>query len=302
MLGSGDDHDSASYREGLRWEDLVELTKPRITLMVLMATAAGAYMASPSTFSPVLIAGALVATAVLASAASALNQVLESESDARMARTARRPLVEGRLERGPVTSASLAATAAALAYLGWQINLLTAALGALTWGVYLFVYTPMKKRTPLSTLIGAVPGALPPLMGWAASSGGLEAGAWVLFGLLFLWQIPHFLAIAWMYRDDYEKGGLPVLPVLDRRGSLTAVCMVVFTLGTLAVSLIPALLDIATGGYLIAAGALGLAFLSPSLLFAGRRTSRSARRVLLASVVYLPAILTLMVWSYLPVA
>ena len=158
----------------LHWDDVVELTKPRITLMVVLTAAAGAFMAAPSDFSPLVLLGALVATGLLASAASALNQVLESDSDALMKRTAHRPLPAGRLELAPVTLASLAVSVLSIAYLALRVNLLTAALGALTWGAYLFVYTPLKSRSPLSTWVGAVPGALPPLMGWAAASGTLH--------------------------------------------------------------------------------------------------------------------------------
>ena len=285
---------------GLQWTDVLELAKPRITLMVLITTAAGAYMAAPAAFSPGLLVGTLVATALLASAASALNQVFEADSDALMARTANRPLADGRLEKGPVISASLAATVLSLAYLGLWVNLLTAVLGAATWGAYLFVYTPMKRRTPFSTLVGAVPGALPPLMGWAAVSGSLESGAWVLFGLLFLWQIPHFLAIAWMYREDYAKGGIPVLPVVDKSGLWTAVFMASFTIATLAMTLVPLRLGVGSNLYAAVAWLLGLGFLAPGIVFAIRRSRESARRVLLASVLYLPAMLMAMVLSYLP--
>ncbi len=290
-----------SLHVSFQWGDLVELAKPRITLMVLITTAAGAYMAAPATFSPLLVFGTLIATGCLAGAASAINQVLEAESDALMVRTAHRPLAEGRLEKGPVLLASLGATALALAYLALRVNLLTAALGAITWASYLFIYTPMKKHSPLSTLAGAVPGAVPPLMGWAATAGRLEPAAWVLFGLLFLWQIPHFLAIAWMYREDYERGGIPVLPVIDRRGVVTAWCMVLFTVATLAVSLLPSLLGVGGATYSVLALLFGAAFLMPTIGFAGRRTRVWARRVLLASVVYLPAVMIAMVWTYLPV-
>lgn len=286
----------------LHWDDVVELAKPRITLMVVITAAAGAYMAAPADFSPFLLLGTLVATAFLASAASALNQVLESDSDARMQRTAQRPLAAGRLERGPVTSASLAVSVLSVLYLAVWVNLLTALLGAVTWAAYLFVYTPMKKHSPLSTWVGAVPGALPPLMGWAAASGTLSAEAWILFGILFLWQIPHFLAIAWMYRADYEKADLRVLPVIDREGMWTAAFMVLFVLATLAVSLLPLGFGIGGTAYVVVAGALGLAFLVPTIGFAVERSSGSARRVLLASVLYLPAILAVMVGIRLPVA
>jgi protoheme IX farnesyltransferase len=270
--------------------------------MVVITAAAGAYMAAPADFSPLLLIGTLVATALLASAASALNQVFESDSDARMRRTAQRPLAAGRLERRPVTSVSVAISIVAVVYLAVWVNLLTALLGALTWGAYLFVYTPMKKRSPLSTWVGAVPGALPPLMGWAAASGSLSAEAWILFGVLFLWQIPHFLAIAWMYRDDYEAAGIRVLPVVERDGVWTAALMVLFVLATLGVSLLPVRFGVGGSAYMMVAAALGVAFLVPSIGFSVERSTSSARRVLLASVLYLPAILAVMVGIRLPVA
>ena len=201
-----------------------------------------------------------------------------------------------------MSSASGALSAVAVLYLAVWVNLLTALLGALTWAAYLFVYTPMKKRSPLSTWVGAVPGALPPLMGWAAASGSLNAEAWILFGILFLWQIPHFLAIAWMYRDDYQEAGIRVLPVIDRQGVWTGALMVLLVLATLGVSLLPLRFGFGGTGYAVVAVALGVAFLVPAIGFVVERSNGSARRVLLASVLYLPAILAGMVAIRLPVA
>lgn len=282
-----------------RLGDWVELAKPRITLMVLITVAAGAILAVPRGLSPLLLTETLLATGLLASAASALNQVLEARQDALMERTRERPLVTGRLDRGVVLVSSAAATALALLYLGLRVNALTALLGAVTSFAYLFVYTPLKRRTPFATLAGAVPGALPPVMGWAAARGDLQAGAWVLFAIVFLWQLPHFLSIAWMYREDYERGGFAVLPVLDPAGRLTATLMVAPTLLLLAVSL--AAPGFGVGGTIGAAGGVlaGAVFTVAGLRFAQSRTIRSARRVLLTSVLYLPVALASILLGHL---
>lgn len=280
--------------QSLLWRDLQELAKPRITLMVLITAAAGAYLAAPGTLSPLGLVETLVATGILASSASALNQVIESDADARMRRTAHRPIPSGRIERAPVAVAATISAMVATLWLAWRVNPLAAGLGLATWALYLFVYTPMKSRTPLATLVGAVPGALPPMMGWAAVTGRLEPGAWALFALLFCWQVPHFLGIAWMYRKDYERGGMPVLPVTDRQGGSTSLWMSVFAVATGAASLL------APGGgdslpYLAVASILGLGYLGSCIGFARKRDLVAARGVLLASVVYLPVVLAAMI-------
>jgi protoheme IX farnesyltransferase len=280
--------------------DVVELAKPRITLMVLVTVAAGAYLAAPDRFSPLLLVETLVATALLASAAAALNQAIEADEDARMPRTAGRPLAAGRLDRAWVAAGAAAASLLALALLAWRANALAAAVGAATLLSYLFVYTPLKKRTPWATLVGAVPGALPPLIGWAASTGEIGLGAWVLFGIVFLWQIPHFMAIAWMYRDDYARGGFAVLSVTDRTGARTSVAMVAPVLLLLALTTAAPALGV--GGAVTIAGGLvaGVAFLAACVQFRRRREKGSALRVLLASVLYLPAVLAAVLVDHLP--
>jgi protoheme IX farnesyltransferase len=285
---------------GSRVRDIVELTKPRITLMVLVTVAAGAYLAAPDRFSLLVLIETLVATALLASAAAAWNQAIEASLDARMPRTAQRPLAAGRLERRPVIAAAAVASAVALALLFFRANALAAAVGAATLLSYLFVYTPLKKRTSWATLVGAVPGALPPVIGWAAVSGEIGLGAWVLFGIVFLWQIPHFMAIAWMYRDDYARGGFAVLSVSDRSGLRSSVAMVVPVL--LLLLLTTAAPSLGVGGTATIAGGLlaGLGFLATCLRFWRRRESATALVVLLASVLYLPAVLAAVLIDHLP--
>jgi protoheme IX farnesyltransferase len=284
----------------VRWSDLVELAKPRITLMVLVTVAAGAFLAAPEAVSPILLLETLLATGLLASAASALNQVIEVREDARMARTAHRPLAAGRLDRGWVAAGAAASSLLAILVLGWRANPLAAAIGAATLLSYLFAYTPLKKRTPWATLVGAVPGALPPLLGWAAVAGELGVGAWVLFGIVFLWQLPHFMAIAWMYRDDYARGGFAVLPIRDPSGFRTAIAMVVPTVLLLALtSWAPAWgfgsVPTVAGGLIAGAG-----FLLAGLRFRRRPDFATARTVLLVSVLYLPAVLAAVLLDHLP--
>ena len=272
------------------WNDLVELAKPRITLMVLITMAAGAMLATPVALPSLQVIEAILATAILASAASALNQVIEVHEDARMDRTSARPIVSGRVDRGLVLGAGSALTVLSVLVLAWRVNSLTAVIGAITSFSYLFLYTPLKKRTPLSTLVGAVPGALPPVMGWAAATGRLEVGAWVLFGVVFLWQIPHFLAIGWMHREDYERGGFPVLPVLDRGGLRTAAWMLGASLALIALTALSPVLGFGGVIFLVGSTLAGLAFLWTSVGFAKERSRSAARRVLLGSVLYIPVV------------
>jgi protoheme IX farnesyltransferase len=283
-----------------RWADVVELAKPGITLMVLVTVAAGAFLAAPHQVSLLLLIETLLATAVLASAASAWNQAIEARQDARMRRTAGRPVAAGRLDRGWVIAASAAAAVGAIVHLALRTTPLAAALGALTLVSYLFVYTPLKQRTPWATVVGAVPGALPPMIGWAAVTGRVDLGAWLLFGIVFLWQLPHFMAIAWMYRDDYARGGFAVLPTRDRSGLRTAAWMVVPTLLLIALTTVAPSLGL--GGVVTIAGGLlaGAGFLLAGLRFWRRREAATARMVLLASVLYLPAVLAAVLIDQIP--
>jgi protoheme IX farnesyltransferase len=268
----------------------VELTKPRITAMVVLTALVGFVMASPGATSSARLLAALVGTALVASGASALNMVLERDTDARMHRTRTRPLPAGRLRVVDAVWFGIALTALGLAELLWLSGGLAALVATTTWATYLFVYTPLKRRTSLSTLVGAVPGALPPLIGWAAARQALDPGAWVLFTILFLWQVPHFLAIAWIYRDDYARGGLPMLPVLDPEGRLTSRQALAHSLALLVVSLAPATAGMAGGAYLAGAALLGLGLVAFALRLAVRRTAAAARGLFLASVAYLPAL------------
>ncbi|RMH17229.1 MAG: protoheme IX farnesyltransferase, partial [Acidobacteria bacterium] len=256
--------------------------------------AVGFVMASPGMVSWALLVHTVIGTALVASGASALNQVIERASDARMRRTARRPLPAGRLGREQALVFGAAVALAGMLYLALLVNLLTAALGALTLSLYVFVYTPLKRHSPLATLVGAVPGAVPPVMGCAAASDALGPLAWSLFGILFLWQMPHFLAIAWLYRSDYARGGFPMLSVLDENGQRTARQAVLYGAALIPVSLLPAVVGASGLAYLVGASVLGVVFLGYGVAFARAIGLPAARRLVLASVLYLPLLLGLL--------
>jgi protoheme IX farnesyltransferase len=271
-----------------------ELFKARLTTLVLITTAAGFYLGSPGSLNATRLAHTLAGTALLAAGAAALNQLLERAHDARMQRTRERPLPSGRLH--PETAlwvGSLSATLG-LSWLALGVNLLTAGLGAATLALYLFLYTPLKRVSSLNTLVGTVPGAMPPLMGWAAAHGSIEGGGWALFGILACWQMPHFLAIAWLYREDYARAGFAMISVTDPDGRRTSHWALGYALGLLAVSLLPFTLNLAGAGYLIGAGGLGLAFLAAAWQFRRQVTLASARQLFYASILYLPLLLVLM--------
>ncbi len=274
--------------------DYLELTKPRITLLVVFTALVGFVMASPGPVSGGALAPALLGIALVAGGASALNMLLERDTDALMQRTRSRPLPTGRLRPAEALLFGLALSGLGLGTLAWRARGLSAAVALVTWASYLFLYTPLKRRTSLSTLVGAVPGALPPVIGWAAARGDLEPGAYVLFAILFLWQVPHTLAIAWIYRDDYARGGLPVLPVLDPEGRLTGRQTVIHSLALLLVSLAPAVAGGAGSVYLVGAAALGTGLLAFALRLAVVRSVAAARALFLASVAYLPVLFLLL--------
>ncbi len=280
---------------GRLFADLLELTKPRIAVLVLFTVAAGALLAGRGVADWAVLLHVLCGTALVAAGASALNQFLERHTDALMARTENRPLPAGRLQPIQALVFGVFAGVAGLAYLAVTLRQpWTVLVAAITFLSYVFVYTPLKRVTWLNTLVGAVPGALPPVIGWTAVRGGVDAAAGALFLILFLWQLPHFLAIAWMYRDDYARAGLVMLPVVDPAGRRTARQMTGSCLALLAVSLVP----VATSscGPVYAAGALtlGLGFLAATVGFARTRSEADARRVLRASLVYLPVLLALL--------
>jgi protoheme IX farnesyltransferase len=263
--------------------------------MVVLTTAAGFLLAAPRPLPWVLLWHALLGTALVASGASALNQVVERHTDARMRRTANRPLQAGRLEVNRALTFGLMISIVGVVYLALLVNWLTALLGALTLGSYVFIYTPLKRRSSLSTLVGAIPGAAPPVMGCAAATGRLDLLAGILFAILFLWQMPHFLAIAWLYRSDYELGGFPMLTVGRLRGARTARQMMLYAGALIPVSILPNVFGFSGLPYFVGALALGLVFLGYCVGFSRQHSARAARRLLLASVVYLPVVLLLMV-------
>ncbi len=274
-----------------------ELFKARLTGLVLLTTLVGFYLGQQGGINWLLLVNTLAGTGLLACGAAALNQYLERDFDALMERTAGRPLPMGRIQPQLVVVLGGVLSVVGLLWLAFGVNLLTAVLGALTLISYLFIYTPLKRKTTLNTVIGAVPGALPPLMGWTAARGDLSIGGWALFAILFFWQLPHFLAIAWMYREDYAKGGFVMLPLADRDGSRTGRSAVSHTLGLLPVSLSPFALQISGAVYLFSALVLGLVFLWCAMQFARQMDRLSARRLFFASILYLPLLLGLMVFD-----
>jgi protoheme IX farnesyltransferase len=274
--------------------DRLELAKPRITAMVVFTALVGFVSAGDGPIRGTVLAAALLGTGLVAAGAAVLNQVLERDTDALMDRTRHRPLPAGRVAAVEAVVFGAVVTLAGHALLLGGCGPLPAAVAFVTWTSYLFVYTPLKRRTPIATLVGAVPGALPPVIGWTARSGSPDQGAFILFAILFLWQVPHFLAIAWMYRDDYAKGGFPMLPVLDQEGSFTARQAVVHSLALLLVSLLPAAAGFAGPVYLGGAFLLGVALTLFALRLLSHRTRPAARALFLASVLYLPALCSLL--------
>ena len=275
----------------------LELIKARLTTLVLLTTAAGFYVGGQGPLDCRLMFHALWGTALLASGAAALNQLLEWSHDGKMQRTRQRPLPSGRLQPETVLIFGTGCALAGLLYLALAVNLSTSLLGAFSLATYLFVYTPLKRVTWLNTLVGAVPGGLPPLMGWTAARGEVTAEGWALFAIQAFWQLPHFLAIAWMYRDEYAKAGFVMLPVVDPQGHRTGRQAVIHTLALLSASLCPFWFGLAGPVYLAGAAVLGLVFLWFAVQFARRLTIPSARQLFYASVLYLPLLLSLMVWD-----
>jgi protoheme IX farnesyltransferase len=274
-----------------------DLVKARLTTLVLLTTLVGFYLGARGAMNVALMINTLVATALLASGASALNQLLEREYDAKMNRTQDRPLPSGRLQPTTVAIFGGVCSVAGLVYLALAVNLLTSVIGAVTLVSYLFIYTPLKRVTWLNTVIGAVPGALPPLMGWTAARGELSGEGWALFAILFFWQLPHFFAIAWIYRDEYARAGFKMLPGIDPDGSRTAQQSLSNTLALLAVSLCPFVFKMAGTTYLAGALVLSAGFLWCAIRFSRQLTLARARQLFFASIIYLPLLLVLMVWD-----
>ena len=274
-----------------------DLVKARLTTLVLLTTLVGFYLGWHGAMNYTLMLNTLAATGLVAAGASALNQLLEREYDAKMRRTQGRPLPSGRLQPTTVMIFGGVSSVAGLIYLALAVNLLTSVLGAVTLVSYLFIYTPLKRVTWLNTAIGAVPGALPPLMGWTAARGELSGEGWALFAILFFWQLPHFFAIAWMYRDEYARAGFKMLSNVDADGRRTAEQSISNTLALLAVSLFPFVFKMAGTTYLAGAIVLGAVFLWCAIRFSRRLTLTTARQLFFASIIYLPLLLALMVWD-----
>ena len=275
--------------------DYLELTKPRITLLILICVAVGYWFACGLSFLWTTLVHTLLGTALLASGTSALNQWYEVDIDAKMLRTRRRPLPAGRIQRRRGLAFGLLLSAAGFADLWYGTNPLAAALGLFTLLSYLLLYTPLKLRSPACTTVGAVPGAMPPLIGYAAAGHGIDASALALFLILFIWQFPHFDAIAWMYRDDYARGSIRMLPVIDPDGESTARRIVVCSLLLIPISLVPLFLGMTGALYAAPAIAAGLGVLYFAARLGREKTLRRAHALLLATVFYLPALLCVMV-------
>lgn len=276
-----------------------DLVKARLTVLVLLTTLVGFYLGFRGPVNYLLMFHTLLGTGLVAGGAAALNQLLEREHDAKMRRTKDRPLPSGRLQPATVMVFGGVCACAGLLYLALGVNLTTSVIGAVSLLSYLFIYTPLKRVTWLNTAVGAIPGALPPLMGWTAARGELTGEGWTLFAILAFWQLPHFLAIAWIYRDEYAKAGFVMLPVIDPDGHRTARQAVSHTLGLLPISLCPFLFGMTGPVYLVGALVLGLAFLWFAIQFARQLTVVRARQLFYVSILYLPLLLSVMVWDKL---
>lgn len=276
--------------------DYIELTKPRITWLILMSTAIGYYFGLGSGgWNWLVLFHALLGTGLMASGTATLNEWYERDADALMRRTKGRPIPSGRVSPRGALLFGIALSAAGFADLAIAVNPVAAFWGLATLTTYLFLYTPLKQRSHHATTVGAFPGAMPPLIGFAAARGELTLEAWVLFGVLFLWQFPHFLSIAWLYREDYGRAGIKMLPVVEPDGRSTARQILAGAILLIPVSLAPTWLNMTGSFYVVGATALGLMFLHSAIKVAQDRTPQKARRVLLASVVYLPLLYVLMV-------
>jgi protoheme IX farnesyltransferase len=281
-----------------RLSDYIALAKPRLNVLVVASSAAGYYLGSRATPEVIPMAFAVGGTALVAGGAAVLNQVYERDTDALMARTRLRPLPDRRVGTEEARAFGVALAAVGIGVLTMSANLLAALVAVTTLVIYLAVYTPLKRRSAISTLVGAVPGALPPLIGWTAGRGAIDAGGWTLFAIVFLWQIPHFMAIAWIYRDDYRLAGFPMLPVIEPDGARTGRQAVLYALALVPVSLVPALVGIAGPAYFWFALALSASFLALSARFAASRSEARARALFYGSLVYLPLIWAAMILDH----
>ena len=300
---------SAAPIDSLGWlSDLATLLKLRVNFVVLVTTFVGFRVAEASlqlgVIGEVPLVGveillhALFGTLLLGCGASVLNQLVEREHDGKMERTRSRPLASGRMSPSSAQALGVVLNVGGIAYLTFLVNPLCAAVGALTSALYIFAYTPLKRLSSLSLIVGAVAGAMPPLIGWAAATGELRGAVWTLFTIQFIWQVPHFLAIAWIYREDYRRAGFPLLTVVDRTGLTTRVQVVAWSLALLPASLaLPALFHLGGMPYFLVALASGLVFLAAAALFALLLTTRAARVLVIVSILYLPVLFLTLIWS-----
>jgi protoheme IX farnesyltransferase len=282
----------------LGWmSDVSELCKARITFMVLITTAVGFLLGWRGPLNLLYFLQALCGTGLAASGAAALNQVFEVELDGRMRRTCNRPLPGRRMTLDEGLIIGIFCSVAGILWLSFAINFYSAILCAITIGTYVFVYTPLKRVTTLNTIVGAIPGALPPVIGWTAARGHADFGSWVLFAIMFLWQMPHFLAISWLYREDYKRAGFVMLTGSDPDCRVTGRQALIYTIGLASVSLLPAVLQLTTFWYLPIAAMTGGYFVWMAFRFAIAGTEKAARKLFVASIVYLPVTLAAIVFT-----
>jgi len=281
-----------------RAADYVTLTKPRLNFLVLLTTAAAYSLGARPDATLMDLLHTLAGTFLVAGGAAALNQVWERETDRLMRRTRLRPMADMRMTATQGAVFGLLLTALGAAELAWFINPLSAAVALFTTASYVLFYTPLKLRTSLSTIAGALPGALPAVIGWAAATNTLSIEGWVLFGIVFMWQMPHFLAIAWMYRDEYARAGMPLLPVIEPDGRSTGRQAVLYTAALIPLSLMPVGVGLATAWYLVGAIALGAILMVLSLEFSAKRSTDTAKRLFFGSIIYLPILWALLVFDH----
>jgi protoheme IX farnesyltransferase len=286
---------AAVAAERTKVSDYVTLAKPRLNGLVVVSALAGYAMAGGDTSDVVRVCCTLAGTGLVAGGAAAFNQLLERDVDALMQRTRMRPLPDARLQPADALVFAAVLSAAGLAILALGVNPLSASVALATLVSYAIIYTPLKRRTSFATVIGAIPGALPPVIGWAAGRGTLSQGAWVLFGILFLWQLPHFLAIAWIYREDYARAGLRMLPVIEPDGRSTGRQAIVYSAALMPLAMAPTLVGLTGTAYFVGAFALTAGLLALAIRFAAGRSTLSARRLFYGSIIYLPLLWILMI-------
>jgi heme o synthase len=285
----------AHAEESSRVSIFLDLTKARLTFLVLVTTFVGFCMGEAGAWNWIMLFHSMCGTGLLAAGAAVLNQYVERDLDLLMHRTKDRPLPSGQMKPADALLLGVALSVAGLLYLAFLVNILTSFLGVITLVSYIFVYTPLKTKTPLCTLVGAVPGAIPPMMGWTAATDSLGVGAWLLFIILFLWQMPHFFALAQMYRDDYARGGFPMLSVVDPDGSRVGVQIVSHTFLLIPASIAPYFFGMTGSTYLVGAGILSVVFLVFGIIAAFKKSYANSKKLFLVSICYLPLMLILMV-------